>query len=88
MLIPAQALRNKDNLKKISKQPGIYKWWISKDLLCDLLKAIKIDINSIPENCWDIKENLYCVYVGIAAEPLWQRLNWHINQKHTKWRSF
>ena len=89
MLIPAKKLREKEILKQIPNKPGYYKWWAPKKLTKKFL-----DFNpsyTYFEQLEDVlerhpkQENLYYIYVGIAVkESVRDRLNWHINQKHSK----
>lgn len=82
-MIKASSLRNKDNLKSISSLPGYYKWWAAKSELEVILKALNISFSEI-ENALETRNDLYCIYVGIAVkESVRNRLNWHVNDKHT-----
>ena len=82
-MIKAASLRNPMELKKILPKPGYYKWWVSKNELELLINVLDISFADI-ENSLEVKEELFCVYVGIAAkESVRQRLNWHINDPHT-----
>lgn len=91
-LIEAKKLRNIEYLHNIpNNMPGWYKWWapekalkllldspyISKNYFSDLLPNLATkNINGI---------NYYYVYVGVAIkESIRDRLNWHVNQHHTK----
>lgn len=84
MFIKAKELRKINDLESISNsRPGYYKWWASFDALMILLKELEINFKDI-EPYIEQNNNLYCIYVGIAVkESLRDRLNWHINQKHT-----
>lgn len=82
-MIKATSLRNQEELKKIASKPGYYKWWVSKSELDLILKALDVTFADI-ENALEKTEDLYCVYVGIAAkESVRSRLNWHINDTHS-----
>lgn len=82
----ASLLRNKDNLLLISNLPGYYKWWAKKTELDLILNNLNVQ-SQIIENAIETKEDLFCIYVGIAAkESVRSRLNWHINDSHTKSR--
>ncbi len=82
-MIKTSSLRHIEELKKISSKPGYYKWWVSKVELDILLKVLDISFSKI-ESSLESKNDLYCVYVGIAAkESVRSRLNWHINDTHT-----
>ena len=82
-MIPACIFRDKEHLKEISNLPGYYKWWAAQSELDVILKALNIQFSDI-ENALEIKEGLYCIYVGIAVkESVRARLDWHVNDKHT-----
>ena len=82
-MLKASTLRNKTELQKIPAAAGYYKWWCEKAELDVILKALGADISDI-QQAIERKDNLYCVYVGIAAkESVRARLNWHVNDKHT-----
>lgn len=85
-MIKASSLRNQEELKKISSKPGYYKWWASRTELDCILTTLDVSFSEI-EKALEIKEGLFCVYVGIAAkESVRSRLNWHINDSHTEAR--
>ncbi len=82
-MIKATSLRNPEELNKIHPKPGYYKWWVSEKELDFLLNVLGIPFKEI-KNSLELKEGLFCVYVGIAAkESVRQRLNWHVNDPHT-----
>ena len=82
-MIKAISLRDKTELNKISSLPGYYKWWASKSELDVILDALNVHFCEI-KNALEIKDGLYCIYVGIAVkESVRDRLNWHVNDKHT-----
>ena len=82
-MIRASTLRDKAELIKISNQPGYYKWWAAQSELDVILRALNIKFGDI-ENALEIKDGLYCIYVGIAVkESVRARLDWHVNDKHT-----
>ncbi|MBR4561461.1 MAG: hypothetical protein IKO23_06060 [Bacteroidales bacterium] len=69
-------LRN--DLSCVEKKPGCYIWWFDKNGKDMLLKSLPdFNISSIPR-----KGNYYALYYGIAKDCR-QRINWHINQKHS-----
>ena len=91
-IIEAKAIRDKDYLHNIpNNMPGWYKWWapekalkllldssyVSKKYFLDLLPSLTTKrINGV---------NYYYIYVGVAIkESIRDRLNWHVNQHHTK----
>ena len=79
-MISAKQLREKID---IENKPGYYKWWAQKEEFDILLEKLDINIDDI-KNSLEIKDNLYCIYVGIAVnESVGDRLNWHINDKHS-----
>lgn len=84
--IQASLLRIEENLKRISDNPGYYKWWAKKEDVEMLLEKLGIDITFEDiESEIEKKEgmDLYCIYIGIAEkESIRNRLNWHVNQGH------
>lgn len=85
-MIKASSLRKKEILNSISSLPGYYKWWGSRSELDVILNALNVHFSEI-ENALEIKNGLYCIYVGIAVkESVRTRLNWHVNDKHTSSR--
>lgn len=83
----ANGFRNKDSLKMIPRdKPGYYKWWASKDDFLRLLSALDVPFEEVKADV-EQKDGLWCIYVGIAAkESIRSRINWHINDRHTKSR--
>lgn len=67
---------------EIKAQPGYYKWWAKKEELDKLLSGLTIEFSEVKDEI-ETEDNLYCIYVGIARTSLRQRLNWHVNDKHT-----
>lgn len=83
MRIEAKTLRDKKELAKVSAGPGCYKWWAHEAEFRQLLDALCVDYDSVADAV-EKKDGLYCIYVGDAInESLRQRMNWHINQKHS-----
>lgn len=81
-IIGAKILQNKAKLEQIEAKPGYYKWWAKIGELEIILKALNVKLKDV-ESAIEKKDDLYCIYVGIAAkESIRDRLNWHINQKH------
>ena len=68
-------LRTKSIKETISTSPGLYKWYMSKELA--------LTLNVPLDNCLHDTILGYFVYVGIAKN-IQQRLDWHVNQKHTQ----
>ena len=66
-------IRNNNVQMSISKQPGIYRWYMSKYLVNKLNVPI--------EGCQYDDKFGYLVYVGIA-KSMRERLVWHATQKH------
>ena len=82
-MIPACIFRDKEHLKEISNLTGYYKWWAAQSELNVILKALNIQFSDI-EKALEIKDGLYCIYVGIAVkESVRARLDWHVNDHHT-----
>ena len=90
--ILAKELRNPSHLKEVPKDmPGWYSWWAPEEAIKMLLNSSYIS-NKYLSNLLShltIKningKNYYYIYVGIAVkESIQRRLNWHINQHHTK----
>lgn len=84
--IQASLLRIRENLKRISDNPGYYKWWAKKEDVEMLLEKLGVDVRfEDVESDIEKKEGmgLYCIYIGIAEkESIRNRLNWHVNQEH------
>lgn len=91
-LIEAKNIRILKNKNKIPKNmPGWYKWWAPEESLKKLLNS-----NHISEKYFEFllpyltsttikNKKYYYIYVGVAIkESIHNRLNWHVNQKHTK----
>ncbi|MDD6851035.1 MAG: hypothetical protein PUD64_02245 [Bacteroidales bacterium] len=69
---------------KVPKSPGGYRWWFTKDDAQLLLKPFggKINWSKIQMRTFDDKP-YYALYVGISKN-LYDRLKWHIFQKHSQ----
>lgn len=88
----AKNLRNKEFLNAIpNNMPGWYKWWATEESIELLLNSKYIDkkyLTQILPYLTSEKFNgvkYYSIYVGIAVKgSIRSRLNWHINQHHTK----
>jgi len=80
----AKSFRSKQELNRLDgSKPGYYKWLIKKIELERLLEKLGVSFSSIERYLETIKGQ-YCIYVGIAVkESIKDRLNWHINQKHS-----
>ena len=79
-MVNARELREKID---IEEKPGYYKWWAEKNEFDYLLEKLDVNFDDIKDSL-EIKDNLYCIYVGIAVnESVGDRLNWHINDKHS-----
>ncbi|UTC62504.1 hypothetical protein E4O05_00895 [Treponema sp. OMZ 787] len=83
MIVKAIELRNKENLQKIKKMPGYYKWWAKRTELDIILNELNVNFDDVKSSI-ETKLDMFCIYVGIAAkESIGERLNWHVNDKHT-----
>lgn len=88
----ASDLRNKENLKKMpNNMPGYYKWWAPKKSLELLLNSKYLKNNYLKKLLPYLTtstykgKKYYYIYVGIAVkESIQSRLDWHVNQHHTK----
>ena len=84
MIVKAIELRNKENLQKIKKAPGYYKCWANRAELDVILNELNVKFNDIKSSI-ETQSDKFCIYVGIAVkESIRDRLNWHINDKHTE----
>ncbi len=91
-VVYAKELRNLNELKKIPKDmPGWYRWWADKSALKEILDSPYIGekyfSTLLPYLTTKKIENkiYYYIYVGVAVrESIQARLNWHVNQKHSK----
>lgn len=88
----AKNLRDKKCLLEIpNDKPGWYKWWVPRESLELLLNSKYISkeyfdeiFSSLTSKMFDGVEYYY-IYVGVAVrESIRDRLNWHVNQKHSK----
>ncbi len=91
-IIPAINLRKKDVLLTIPNTlPGYYRWWARSESLNKILnssalsKEYKKELLPYLTKKVINKETYYYIYVGVAIrESIRDRLNWHVNQRHTK----
>lgn len=91
-ILPAISLREKDVLLSVPNTlPGYYKWWARSDSLNKVLnspalsKKYKEELLPYLTKKVINKEEYYYIYVGVAIrESIRDRLNWHVNQHHTK----
>ena len=83
-MIQAKKLRIKKYLDEVpDDKPGYYKWWAKKKELNELLKGLDTNLKDVIVNI-EKSDSLYCIYVGTAIkESLQNRLDWHVNDKHT-----
>ena len=88
----SKELRNPNHLKEVPKDmPGWYRWWAPEEALKMLLDSPYLNnkyLSSLLSHL-TIKningKNYYYIYVGVATKrSIQSRLNWHINQHHTK----
>lgn len=90
-VIPANKLRNKDEMMQISKtEPGWYKWWAPKETLKIILNSEYLEDNYFDSimpfltSKYIDNKQYYYIYAGVAInESIQRRIDWHINQKHT-----
>ena len=86
MIVKAIELRDKENLQKIKKAPGYYKWWANRTELDVILNELNVKFDDIKSSI-ETQSDKFCIYVGIAVkESIRDRLNWHINDTHTETR--
>lgn len=85
MKIKAEKLRNRNELERVSNDnPGYYKWWANRASLDILLEKLNLSFNKL-EKYFENEDGQYCIYVGVAIKKsIRERLNWHVNQKHTE----
>ena len=88
----AKELRIPERLKEVpGDKPGWYKWWATNKTLELLLNSQYIqgkflsDLQPyLAKQNWG-REVYYQIYVGVAIkESIRDRVNWHINQRHTE----
>lgn len=90
--IDAKAIRNTEYLCSIPKtMPGWYKWWAPKKALKMLLDSPYISKKYFSDLLSSLttknigNTTYYYIYVGVAIkESIRDRLDWHVNQHHTK----
>lgn len=88
----AKVLRSREYLLEVpNDMPGWYKWWAPKDMLDKILNSPYIEnkyLKTVFPYLTTKKicgHNYYYIYVGVAIkESIRSRLDWHINQKHSK----
>ena len=86
MIVKAIELRDKENLQKIKKAPGYYKWWANRTELDVILNELNVKFDDIKSSI-ETQSDKFCIYIGIAVkESIRDRLNWHINDTHTETR--
>jgi len=92
ILIPARKIRLKEHLIKIpNNKPGWYRWWCPETELKRLLNSKYISKKYLEKIMSHLTKKeikgrtYYYVYVGVAInESIRDRLNWHVNQHHSK----
>jgi len=91
-IVFARDLRVRQILLEIpSNKPGWYRWWAPEKALELLLnshyinnKHLSVIRPYLTKQTWS-KTDYYFIYTGIAVkDSIQNRLNWHINQHHTK----
>ena len=65
----------------ISNTAGCYRWWFREDGAKELLSALPVNWDNIQVRTID-GSKYYTLYFGIS-DKLIDRLDWHINQRHT-----
>ncbi|MBE6494721.1 MAG: hypothetical protein E7Z84_08990 [Methanosphaera stadtmanae] len=84
--VAAIKLRNKNELSKIPDKIGYYKWWAKKEDFNYICERLYVNYDDIKDDV-EVKNNYYGLYVGIAAnESVRARINWHVNDIHSKSR--
>ena len=81
-MIQAKKLRTPAVMQKVPDCPGYYKWWAKKEELDTVLKALGVKFSDVSASL-EKKGDYFCLYVGIAAQSLRKRVNWHLNDTHT-----
>ena len=88
-VVRASELRKIDNrrserMKDVPERAGWYRWWAPKAVLERLLNDDMKELWShLQEGTFEGKPYFY-IYVGITHSSLQDRLNWHVNQKHSE----
>lgn len=90
--VSAKVLRNREEIFKVPNNlPGWYKWWVPEEMLGIILNSPYINneyLKTISPYLTTKKidnRNYYYIYVGVAIKgSIRSRLDWHINQKHSK----
>lgn len=90
--VSAKEIRFKEELTKIANtKPGWYRWWCPKKEVNKLLNSKYISENYFEEILPHLTKKTinrklyYYIYVGVAVnESIRDRLNWHVNQHHSK----
>jgi hypothetical protein len=92
VIVCASELRAKEKREIVpNDKPGWYRWWATSEAMKLLLNSKLLNKKYFDEILpYLTKRNdgntvLYSLYVGVAIkESIRSRLNWHINQHHTK----
>jgi hypothetical protein len=85
-IIKASLLRNPIELAKFPKdKPGWYRWWAPDVALQKLLGQHYAALAPKLTQGVGPLDGQSCIYVGVAIkESIRDRLNWHVNQQHTR----
>ena len=89
--IKASELRLGKNMQTIpDNKNGYYKWWATGDFFYKILEKLNLiddkNLNGSIKNAIEKKENLFCIYLGIApVRSLRERIDSHINQNNSKY---
>jgi len=87
MIVKARLLRDSKELGKVpNDKPGWYRWWADEMALKNLLGDHFAGLSpGLTKGTGPDLDGLSCLYVGVAIkESIRARLNWHINQKHSR----
>lgn len=79
-------LREPQQLASVpSDKPGWYRWWAPEEALMLLLGDHYHVLSPHLTKGQGTLAGLSCIYVGVAVkESIRARLDWHVNQKHTR----
>ena len=73
MIVKAIELRDKENLQKIKKAPGYYKWWANRAELNVILNELNVKFDDIKSSI-ETQSDKFCIYIGIAVSTLRQSI--------------
>ena len=64
MIVKAIELRNKENLQKIKKVPGYYKWWANRAELDVILNELNVKFDDIKSSI-ETRSRISFVYMSV-----------------------